>query len=189
MSNGNNTRLYTAPANTVKPGDILIGTAGNTVIRQRVTGVQHGPSKTVINYRGMRGSDYVALDSSHTATLDTRKDEPLTPENYGATLYENSKCHYHPPVTGGYIAARVVTLDLESKTATLQITSTRPPSGYTRGELIRDVPFNDVACREAVRVSRQRPGYLYELYRPRFSARWIDYLTPAAVTRATPANR
>jgi hypothetical protein len=130
----------------------------------------------------------VALEPGDTVTLDTRKDEPLTPENYAATIYEGTPCYFHPRVTGGYIAARVTALDLETKTVNLQITSTRPPSGYTRGEIIYGLPYSAVACRGAVRVSRQVPGMKYELYRPRFSARWVDYLTPAAVARAVPAT-
>jgi hypothetical protein len=187
MSNGNTTRLVTAPAHTVKPGDILIGTAGNSVIRQIVTQVRRG-GRVVLDFRGPAGSNYVALEPGDTVTLDTRKDEPLTPENYGATLYEGSPCYYAPPVTGGYIAARVIALDLEARTVDLQITSTRPPSGYTRGEIVRGLPYSRVACRGAVRVSRQVPGMKYELFRPRFSARWIDYLTPAAVAAAAPAT-
>lgn len=168
----------------IKAGDVLISTSGANAFRNVITQVRHtvGSSRYVFHYLGMNGADYVALDAPDALIIDSRAYDVMTPDNYSATLYEGQLALYRP-LYGGYVKVRILAINLEAKTANLEVTATRDAL-YKRGYVLHDVSFNRIAHRGALRTSRQRPGTQYELFRPRFSKRWIDYPTAREITRA-----
>jgi hypothetical protein len=168
----------------IKVGDVLISTSAEYAYRSVITQVRHtvGSTRYVFHYLGMKGADYVAVDAPNAFIIDSRPYDVMTPDNYGATLYEGQLALYRS-LTGGFIKVRILSINLESKSATLEVTATGNRT-YKRGYVLHDVTFNRVAHRDALRASRQRPGTQYELFRPRFSARWIDYPTARGIMRS-----
>lgn len=177
-------RFETRAIESIKVGDVIVSTGANCATRNLVTQVRHtmGSTRYVFDYFGMAGADYVALDAPNALTVDTNTHDVMTPDNFSATLYEGQLALYRQ-FLGGYIKVRILAINLEDKTAKLEVTATRDTGIFHRGYLLHDVPFSRIACREALRRSRQRPGTQYELFRPRFSARWIDYPTSKSVTK------
>lgn len=173
----------------IKAGDVLISTSGSSAIRNIITQVRHtvGSSRYVFHYLGMSGADYVAVDAPDSLIIDSRPYDVMTPDNFSATLYEGQLALYRQ-FLGGYVKVRILTLNLEDKTATLEVTATGNAGIFKRGYVLHDVTFNRVTHRDALRSSRQRPGTKYELFRPRFSARWIDYPTARGVMRSLESN-
>ena len=83
------------------------------------------------------------------------------------TVYPGELVYYKLNSTE-VLAVRLRDIHLESQTCVLEVTATKSV-WYSRGEMIRDVPFREV-------VKRTRWDH------PRFSIRWLDY--PSAKERA-----
>ena len=84
------------------------------------------------------------------------------------TVYPGELVYYKLNSTE-VLTVRLRDIHLESQTCTLEVTATKSV-WYSRGELIRDVPFTEV-------VKRTRWDH------PRFSLQWLDY--PTAKERAS----
>jgi hypothetical protein len=97
----------------------------------------------------------------------------VTPEDSARTVYAGQLVWFVPRVTGGKVAARVISIDIESKTVELEITATKR-YGYPRGSREFHVPFTSVFKRSTV-SKHYWPT-------PRFSFYWVDY--PTAKERA-----
>jgi hypothetical protein len=96
----------------------------------------------------------------------------VTDEESAKTVYGGQLVWYVPPVTGGKIAARLISIDIEEKTVELEITATKR-YGYPRGSREFHVPFTRVFSRTVTKALWTTP---------RFSFYWVDY--PTAKERA-----
>ena len=90
-----------------------------------------------------------------------------TDEQYARTVYPGELVWHTPPVTGGKLACRLISIDLERKDCELEVTATGS-NLYKRGERLTHIPFTRVFKRNL--SSKYWP-------RPRFSLQWVDYPT------------
>lgn len=85
------------------------------------------------------------------------------------TVYAGELVWYLPKPSGGKLATRLISINLDESTVELEVTATGNRL-YRRGERLTGVPFTRV-------VKRTRWDT------PRFSLRWLDY--PTAKERAS----
>lgn len=97
---------------------------------------------------------------------------PLSADEYKRTVYPGALVWFTPPVTGGKVAARLISIDLEQKTCEIEITATRN-SIWIRGSREFHIPFTRVFSRNVTKAY---------WFKPRFSLQWLDY--PSAKERA-----
>lgn len=176
-------RFELRAAKDIREGDVIVISAANHAERAAVVHIQRG-SYVVLSYRTasrtIRGA-YTRLEPTDSVTVDTLPYPVPTALELERTLYSGSLAYRI--TDSGYMAVRILDINLERGTADIEVTARKPAAGYSTGEVEHSVPFSSLAHRGAV----YREAYAYrELYRPRFSARYIDYLgTARGVERAT----
>lgn len=100
--------------------------------------------------------------------------EPVTlsADEYRRTVYPGQLVWFTPRVTGGKVAARLISINLETKECEIEITATGN-STYRRGTREFHVPFSCVYSRNVTKA---------HWFKSRFSLQWLDY--PTAKERA-----
>lgn len=91
----------------------------------------------------------------------------VTWEEATKSVYAGQLVWFVPGVTGGKVAARLISIDIEEKTVELEITATRN-NLYRRGSREFHVPFTRVFSRTVTKAY---------WFTPRFSFYWVDYPT------------
>lgn len=87
--------------------------------------------------------------------------------NQHRTIYSGQLVWFVPRVTGGKVAARLISINIEEKTVELEITATGS-NLYRKGSREFHIPFSQV-------FSRTVTKRLW--FKPRFSFYWVDYPT------------
>lgn len=101
------------------------------------------------------------IDRHSVVPLERSSDE------YKRTVYEGELVWFTPPVTGGKVAARLISINLETKECEIEITA-RTNAVYPRGSREFHIPFTRVFSRSVTK---------HNWFKPRFSKRWVDYPT------------
>lgn len=101
--------------------------------------------------------------------IDRHSVVPLerTADEYNRTVYEGELVWFTPPVTGGKVAAKLISINLETKECEIEITATRN-SIWKRGTREFHIPFTRVFSRNVTK---------HNWFKSRFSKRWVDYPT------------
>lgn len=87
--------------------------------------------------------------------------------NQHRTVYAGQLVWFVPPVTGGKVAARLISINIEAKTLEIEITATRN-NMYRKGERVFGLPFTRVFSRSVTKA---------HWFKPRFSFYWVDIPT------------
>lgn len=114
----------------------------------------------------------MSVFAQHMITRHSVTPVPLTAEQYARTVYPGQLVWYVPGVTGGKVAARLISIDLDRGDVELEVTATKSRY-YRRGERVFHVPYTHVFGRNVTR---------HHWATPRFSLQWLDY--PTAKERA-----
>ena len=93
--------------------------------------------------------------SKHHKNRPTVSPVKLTTEQIARTVYPQQLVWFTPPVTGGKVACRLISIDLEEKTCELEVTATGS-NLYRRGSREFHVPFTRVFGRNSWNTPRFR---------------------------------